>query len=98
MNDFGYRRPSKKRVCSFSLLVDDRALVVRCYSCPYIVITARSDYCSTLYTGTPTIRLSCLDCVLRSAARLNGQILSCHQKLAQTCPKYGENQSIGARW
>src|SRR6218665_3849834 len=31
----------KKRVCSFSLLVDDRALVVRCYSCPY-----RHYYCA----------------------------------------------------
>src|SRR6218665_1348944 len=65
----------------------------------HIIITARSDYCSTLYTGIPTIRLSCLYCVLRSAARLIGKIRSCSQKLAQTCPKYWrENQSIGERW
>jgi len=62
------------------------------------LITARSGYCSTLYTGMPTIRLSCLDCVLRSAPRFIGKIRSCHQKLAQTCPKYsGENKIIGGK-
>src|SRR6218665_582883 len=33
-------------------------------------ITSRLDYCSTLYTGLPAFRLSCLDLVLRSPARL----------------------------
>src|SRR6218665_3686456 len=37
-------------------------------------ITSRLDYCSTLYTGLPTCRLSCLERVMRSAARLIGKI------------------------
>src|SRR5678815_4877001 len=37
-------------------------------------ITARLDHCLTLYSGLPSSRLSCLDRVLRAAARLIGQI------------------------
>jgi len=37
-------------------------------------ITSRLDYCSSLYFGLPLNRLVCLDRVLRSAARLIGQI------------------------
>ena len=39
-------------------------------------ITSRLDYsnCSTLYTGLPAFRLSCLERVMRSAARLIGKI------------------------
>src|SRR6218665_3337893 len=37
-------------------------------------ITLRLDYCSTLYTGLPACRLSCLERVMRSAARLIGKI------------------------
>src|SRR6218665_44797 len=33
-------------------------------------VTSRLDYCSTLYTGLPACRLSCLERVMRSAARL----------------------------
>ena len=52
-----------------------------------------------LYTSIPIIRLACLDCVLRSAARLIGKIRSRHQKLAETCPKYGgETKVLGERW
>jgi len=45
-------------------------------------ITARLDYCSSLYFGLPSSRIACLDRVLRSAARLIGQI-----------PKYGHVSS-----
>src|SRR6218665_394289 len=37
-------------------------------------ITARLDYCSSLYAGLPVGRLRCLDRVLRTAARLSGRI------------------------
>src|SRR6218665_2198326 len=37
-------------------------------------VVSRLDYCSCLYTGLPATRLSCLDRVLRSAARLIGRI------------------------
>jgi hypothetical protein len=37
-------------------------------------ITARLDYCLSLYSGLPSSRLVCLYCVLRSAARLIGRI------------------------
>ena len=37
-------------------------------------ITARLDYCLSLYSGLPYSRLVCLYCVLRSAARLIGRI------------------------
>src|SRR6218665_2358079 len=37
-------------------------------------ITSRLDYCSTLYTGLPACRLSCLERVMRSAARLIGKV------------------------
>src|SRR6218665_1191765 len=37
-------------------------------------ITSRLDYCSTLYTGLPACRLSCLESVMRSAARIFGKI------------------------
>ena len=37
-------------------------------------ITSRLDYCSTIYTGLPACRLSCLERVMRSAARLIGKI------------------------
>src|ERR1043165_3169170 len=37
-------------------------------------IAARLDYCSSLYSGLPSSRIVCLDRVLRSAARLIGQI------------------------
>ena len=37
-------------------------------------ITARLDYCCSLYVGLPAGRLGCLDRVLRSAARLIGRI------------------------
>src|SRR6218665_117456 len=37
-------------------------------------VASRLDYCSCLYTGLPATRLSCLDRVLRSAARLIGRI------------------------
>src|SRR6218665_1769212 len=123
---FGYDIEGRQRigyVRSHKLLVDDtrqstgRSLLFLSISS---LITARSGYCSTLYTGMPTIRLSCLDCVLRSAARLIihsrinsriykaplqeiyseakslkevGKIRSCHQKLAQTCPKYSEEKN-----
>src|SRR6218665_3861114 len=40
----------------------------------YSFSTSRLDYCSCLYTGLPATRLSCLDRVLRSAARLIGRI------------------------
>src|SRR6218665_73789 len=39
------------------------------------VASCRLDYCSCLYTGLPATQLSCLDRVLRSAARLIGRIL-----------------------
>ena len=41
-----------------------------------------TDYCSSLYFGLPSSRIACLDRVLRSAARLIGQI-----------PKYGHVSS-----
>jgi hypothetical protein len=41
-------------------------------------VTSRIDYCSSLYIGLPSSKLTCLDRVLRSAARLIGKI-----------PKYG---------
>ena len=37
-------------------------------------VASRLDYFSCLYTGLPATRLSCLDRVLRSAARLIGRI------------------------
>src|SRR6218665_3769127 len=37
-------------------------------------ITARLDYCSSLYAGLPVGRLRCLDRVLRTAACLSGRI------------------------
>ena len=37
-------------------------------------VTARLDYCLSLYSGLPSGRLACLDRILRSAARLIGQI------------------------
>src|SRR6218665_3470359 len=37
-------------------------------------VASRLYYCSCLYTGLPATRLSCLDRVLRSAARLIGRI------------------------
>ena len=37
-------------------------------------VTARLDYCLSLYSGLPSARLTCLDRILRSAARLIGQI------------------------
>ena len=37
-------------------------------------VTARLDYCCSLFAGLPTVRLNCLDRVLRSAARLIGRI------------------------
>src|SRR6218665_2222697 len=49
-------------------------------SCTYITtlihafITARLDYCSSLYAGLPVGRLWCLDRVLRTAARHSGRI------------------------
>src|SRR6218665_1951499 len=102
---FGYDIEGRQRMGyarSHKLLVDDtrqstgRSLILLSMSS---LITARSGYCSTLYTGMPTIELSCLDCVLRLIApRFIGKIRSCHQKLAQTCPKYsGENKIIGGK-
>src|SRR6218665_1008424 len=40
----------------------------------YSFVTSRLDYCSSLYIGFPATRLNCLDCVLRSAARLIGRL------------------------
>ena len=37
-------------------------------------VTTRLDYCCSLYAGLPISRLSCIDRVLRSAARLIGRI------------------------
>ena len=45
-------------------------------------VTARLDYCLTLYSGLPSARLACLDRILRSAARLIGHI-----------PKFGQVSS-----
>jgi hypothetical protein len=37
-------------------------------------VTSRLDYCLSLYAGLPSARLNCLDRILRSAARLIGNI------------------------
>src|SRR6218665_1246887 len=37
-------------------------------------VTSRFDYCSTLYVGLPAVRLSCLERVIGTAARLIGGI------------------------
>src|SRR6218665_3456012 len=37
-------------------------------------VTARLDYCATLYAGLPTLRLRCLERAIRTAARLIGGI------------------------
>jgi len=37
-------------------------------------VTNRLDYCLSLYSGLPSVRLACLDRILRSVERLIGQI------------------------
>src|SRR6218665_182341 len=37
-------------------------------------ITARLDYCCTIYSGLPAVRLGCLERVIRPAVRLIGGI------------------------
>jgi len=46
-------------------------------------ITIRLDYCRSLYSGLPSVRLASLSLVLCSAARLIGQI-----------PKFGHAQAV----
>ena len=41
-------------------------------------VTTRLEYCLSLYSGLPSARLTCLDRILRSAARLIGQIPRFH--------------------
>src|SRR6218665_1679562 len=45
-----------------------------CYTLVHSFVASRLDYCSCLYTRLPATRLSCLNRVLRSAARLIGRI------------------------
>src|SRR6218665_1338127 len=60
--------------CDNSALLRDR--LRPCSAATILVhafISSRLDYSSTLYTGLPACRLSCLERVMRSAACLIGQ-------------------------
>ena len=45
------------------------------YTLIHSFVTAKLDYCCSLYAGLPASRLGCLDRVFRSAVRLIGRIL-----------------------
>lgn len=64
------------RVVARSLSASAASTLVHAFVC------SRLDYCSSLYTGLPQVRLSSLERVLRSAARLVGSI-----------PRYGSVSS-----
>ena len=56
------------RIVSRSLTPSAASTLIHCF------VTARLDYCCSLYAGLPASRLGCLDRVFHSAARLIGRI------------------------
>src|SRR6218665_1744478 len=56
------------RIISLSLTSAATATLVHAF------VSARLDYCSTLYAGLPGLRLGCLERVISTAARLIGGI------------------------
>jgi Reverse transcriptase (RNA-dependent DNA polymerase) len=67
-----YYQLRQLRVVSRSLTSDAASTLIHSF------VVSRLDYCSALYQGLPHVRISCLNRVLRTAARLIGHI-----------PKYG---------
>src|SRR6218665_821731 len=65
------------RDCYYQLRVISRSLISTA-TAPLVhaFITARLDYCSTLYVGLPAVRLGCLKRAIRIIARLDHRMHS----------------------
>jgi len=63
-----YYQLRQLRIISCSLTSNATATLVHAF------VTARFDYCSTLYVGIPALSLGCLELVIRTSARLIGGI------------------------
>src|SRR3984885_425151 len=59
-----YYQLRQLRTVARSLTPEVTATLIHCF------ITARLNYCCSLYAGLPAVRLRCFDRILRSAARL----------------------------